>query len=118
MLIINMEEILKERAKNYYKIALYAEENKMHAESISNYFKSLFALCDLILYRTLKRVPKDHTERFNLLKIHDKFIYSILDSLFLTYRETYTKILSANQVNHIKEKIERVFEYAKIDIET
>ncbi|MEW6408448.1 MAG: hypothetical protein AB1465_07245 [Patescibacteria group bacterium] len=118
MFIINMEDILRERAKNYYIIASIAEKKGMYAESISNYFKSLFALCDFILYKKIKQIPKDHSERFSLLKINDKYLYSTLDVLFSTYRETYTKILNIKQVIHVKEKIKMVFEYAKINIPT
>lgn len=111
-----MEKILEERAKNFFIIGIIAQRKYMNAESISNYFKSLFAICDLILYKKTKIIPSDHTERFVLLKEHDHFLYEILDKLFSTYRETYTKTLSSARVDHVKKKLEEVFRYANIEI--
>ena len=111
-----MEEILKERAGNFFVIGTIAQKKDMNAESISNYFKSLFAICDLVLYRKTKIIPKDHTERFVLLKKNDHFLYEILDRLFSTYRETYTKELSSARVDHVKKKLEEVLKYANVEI--
>ncbi len=111
-----MEKILEERSKNFFTIGNIAQKKGMNSESVSNYFKSMFAICDLVLYRKIKIIPKDHTERFSLLKRNSYFLYEMLDRLFSTYRETYTKTLSPARAEHIKRKLEEAFKHANVEI--
>ena len=84
-----MEENLRIKAKNYFILGFIAENLNMPSESASNFFKALFAADDFDLSK-LGEKPKDHTERFNLLKLKSPKLYSLTDRLFSTYRRTYT----------------------------
>ncbi|MBU3896658.1 MAG: hypothetical protein KJ697_01855 [Nanoarchaeota archaeon] len=106
---------LEKKAKNYFILGLFGEKHKMTSEAVSNYFKALFAICDMFLIKKTGFQPKDHTERFRALERTDKFLYRILDELFSVYRETYTKELSPKRVEHIRKRIGEIFDYAKIE---
>lgn len=112
-----MEE-LKQKARNYFLIALLAEKMGMRAESGSNYFKALFAVDDLALQEKLKLAPNDHKERFEMLKAHIPALYEITDRLFSTYRRTYTRELSREELEIVREKVMEAFKNGSIDIPT
>ena len=112
-----MEE-LKQKAKNYFLIALLAEKMGMRAESGSNYFKALFAVDDMALQEKLKHAPHDHNERFEMLKAHIPALYEITDRLFSTYRRTYTRELSNEELEIVREKVMEAFKNGAIDIPT
>lgn len=90
----------------------------MRAESGSNYFKALFAVDDLALQEKLKHAPNDHNERFQMLKSHIPALYEITDRLFSTYRRTYTRELSKEELQIVREKVMEAFKNGAIDIPT
>ena len=110
-----MEE-LKVKAKNYYIIARISEEMEMYSEATSNYFKALSAIDDFTLLKTTNSRPKDHAERFSLLKSKIPKLYYITDRLFSTYRRTYTQELNKGEVPLVRKRVEEAFAYAKIEI--
>lgn len=110
-----MEENLKEKAKNYFILGAIAESLNMNAESASNFFKALFAIDDFDLLKFGDK-PKDHTERFNMLKIKSPKLYLLTDRLFSTYRRTYTQELRKEELQLVKERVKEAFENAGIEI--
>ncbi|MFH1850571.1 MAG: hypothetical protein ABH879_10430 [archaeon] len=70
------------------------------------YFKTLFAIHDFILLKKIGTAPKDHTERFRLLKKEYPDSYELLDSEFNTYRSTYNRIISKETCERIKRLVE------------
>lgn len=119
MLIINiMEENLKIKAKNYFILGTIAEKLNMPSEAATNFFKSLFAVDDAALVDLIKDQPKDHTERFNMLKTNIPELYAITDKLFSTYRRTYTQDLEEDEVRLVKKRVMEAFKNAGIRIPT
>lgn len=113
-----MAEELKQKARNYFLIGLLAEKMGMRAESGSNYFKALFAADDLALQEKINRPPHDHNERFELLKANFPVLYDITDRLFSTYRRTYTRELTKEELALVREKVREAFKNGSIDIPT
>lgn len=111
--MIEDENSLIKKAQNYFKIGEYAESKKMTSESATNYFKSLSAINDLVLLRKNIRV-KNHFERFALLKENDIFLYEITDSLFLIYRDTYSREIKEDELATLKSKVMRALKHAGI----
>ncbi|HLD49101.1 MAG TPA: hypothetical protein VJB11_01955 [archaeon] len=106
---------LEEKARNYYILAVIAETFGMTSEAATNYFKALFAIDDAAITR-IGKAPKDHTERFEVLKASFPNLYRITDRLFSTYRRTYTKDLEKGEVALVKKQVEEAFKYAKIEL--
>lgn len=113
-----MEESLRNKAKNYFILGIIAETLNMFSEAATNFFKALFAADDAALLDLIKDKPKDHTERFNMLKTNIPELYIITDRLFSTYRRTYTQDLEADEVKLVKKRVMEVFKSAKIRIPT
>lgn len=113
-----MVENLKNKAKNYFILGIIAENLNMEAEAATNFFKALFAVDDVALLEKINDKPKDHTERFNMLKENIPELYTITDRLFSTYRRTYTQDLEKEEVKLVKKRIMEAFTNAKISIPT
>ncbi|MBI2629721.1 hypothetical protein HYW76_01340 [Candidatus Pacearchaeota archaeon] len=106
---------LDNKAKDYFIVARISEKIGKFDVACTNYFKSLAAVNDFVLAKK-ELFPKDHNERFFMLKENEPFLYKITSSLFLTYRRTYTKNIDTNEALMLKEKVKEAFEYAKIAI--
>ncbi len=89
----------------------------MRSESASNFFNALFAADDSILAKIGER-PKDHTERFRVLKLKFPGLYIITDKLFSTYRRTYTQELKKEELELVKKRIKDAFKNTNIKIPT
>lgn len=113
-----MADDLKEKARNYFILGVIGATLGMYSESATNFFKALFAVDDAVLFDLIKVKPKDHTERFSMLKVNIPLLYNITDRLFSTYRRTYTKDLSKEEVELVKIKVKEAFENAKISTPT
>ena len=119
MLIINnMADHLRMKSRNYFLLGNIALKLGMPSEAATNFFKALFAADDSALYDQLKLEPKDHTERFDLLRKNNPLLYSITDRMFHTYRRTYTQQLNEEEVLLVRKRVMEVFENAGIDIPT
>lgn len=105
---------LQTKARNYFMLGRIAEMIGMLSEAATNYFKALFAVDDAKLQEKIQSEPKDHTERFALLKASFPELYATTDRLFTVYRRTYTKSLDAEEVARVKTKIIEAFRYARI----
>lgn len=111
-------EELEKKAKNFFILGSIAESLSMLSEATANYFKALFAIDDLELLKKINFKPKDHVERFELLRKNLPFLYSLTDRLFNTYRKTYTKTITKEELFLVKSKIMEAFQNAKITFPT
>ena len=69
-----MEE-LRENAQDFIETADEALEKQKWNVAVANYFRALTNLCDYLIYEKIRIFPKNHNERFNLLKKHFENIY-------------------------------------------
>jgi len=80
-LLENANEFLESGRENFNK--------KRYNVSASDYFKSIVIFCDYLIYNEIKRLPKNHSDRFNLLNLYFKKEYEIVSSLFKKYVKSY-----------------------------
>lgn len=113
-----MTENLKNKAKNYFILGRIAENLNMASESVTNLFKALFAVDDVALLEKINNKPKDHSERFKMLKENIPELYDITDRLFSIYRRTYTQDLEKEEVTLVKKRVMEAFKNAKIRVPT
>lgn len=99
--MITKEQILifKRSADSLYKTGDYTSATIL-------YFKTWFAIQDYILIEKTGQSPKDHTERFRLLKENFYKTYVNLDKEFTTYRDTYSKIINKINCDRIRKIVE------------
>jgi uncharacterized protein (UPF0332 family) len=87
-----VEQLVKERYKN----------------AVILLSKSIFALCDVIIYLKLNKLPKNHSERFRILEEYFEDIYSIVDNIFSHYTDAYSKPVLKETCIKIKNAIHKI----------
>ena len=104
-----MKELL-ENIQRFWRSAYLVYKDEDYTSATILYFKCLFGIFDYIIYSKQKLIPKDHTQRFEILKEDYPKYYLILDKLFQVYRDAYT-----NKINKEKcdEVVKNVLQIAK-----
>jgi HEPN domain-containing protein len=97
-----MKELL-ENAKEFRESGVENLEKKRYNASASDFFKSIVIFCDYLIYDQIKRLPKNHNDRFNLLNIYFKKIYEKVNFLFGIYVKSYNLKMNLKEVFLLKE---------------
>lgn len=87
-LLKNIDEFLDSGNDNLKKTRYNA--------AVSDFFKAIVVSCDFIIYKDTKIVPKNHNERFSLLKKYFADIYERVSGLFGLYIKSYNLRLNKN----------------------
>ena len=91
----NVQEFLDSGKENYTK--------KRYNVCVSDYFKAIVIQCDYLIYREIRKYPKNHRERFQLLEQYFLEIYSKVSELFSTYTDSYNNRLGEKDAKKIME---------------
>ncbi len=110
----NEEQILINNIKQFNKSADLVYKTKDYTSATILYFKTFFAVLDLIILKNTGKIPKGHTERFRILESTFKDLYRILDEDFTIYRQTYTTRISKENCDKVKENVKRIIKGQKI----
>lgn len=78
-----------------------------------SYFKAIVTLCDHNLEENQGVMPKNHNDRFELLKINYPNAYTIVSELFSRYRKTYNQKADEEDAKITKEKLKEIIRYFK-----
>jgi hypothetical protein len=89
-------------------------EKQRYKNATILFSKALFALCDLLIYQKLRRLPKNHTERFRILEEYFQDIYEIADDIFSHYTDAYSKPILKESCEKIKNGIKKITENNKV----
>ncbi len=104
-----MEELEKTFIEEYEGASEQLEKERYKNATIL-FSKSLFALCDLIIYGKLNKLPKNHTERFRILEEYFSDVYSIVDTIFSHYTDSYSKPILKETCEKIKDGIKKIIQ--------
>ena len=105
---------MKELLENVDEFIEAGEESlikKRYNVSASDFFKAIVICCDYLIYNQIKRLPKNHNDRFNLLKLYFKDIYEKVNFLFGIYIKSYNLKMELKEVLLLKKY---VYEIRKI----
>jgi hypothetical protein len=82
----------------------------------ADFFKAIVIFCDYLLYKEMRNIPKNHSERFSLLKQYFSEIYTEVSRLFNTYTNSYNNKVEKEDVIKIRNyayEIKRIAENKK-----
>lgn len=79
--------------------------------------KSLFALCDYLIFIKYKKLPKNHSERFRILELKEPLIYKEVDAIWSRYTDTYSKPSNKEAYGMLKNTIIKISKDEIIDKE-
>jgi len=108
------ENLLKENIKTFLNSAELVYNTQDFTSATILYFKALFTAIDLMILKSKGRIPKDHSERFRILEAFEPVLYSLLDKIYPTYRNTYTTTINKETCDKIKENVKRIIKEQKI----
>ena len=83
-----MEEVLE----NALEFLESGEDNLKKSRfnaSVSDFFKAIVTFADYLIYKEIKRIPKNHSERFELLENNFEDLNRKIRDYFQKYRDSY-----------------------------
>lgn len=83
-----MEELIK-NASEFIESAEDNLKKKRFNVSVADFFKAIVVICDYLIYKEIKILPKNHNERFSLLQKYFSNIYQNVSNLFEIYTKSY-----------------------------
>ncbi len=103
-----IEEELKNNVKTFWESAelIYATGDYTSATIL--YFKAFFVVLDYCILKKRGEVPKDHTDRFRILKIDFPTYYVVLDKYFQIYRDTYSTSIAKEICEELRDHVKRI----------
>ena len=94
-------------------------EDNLHKKRFNaapdSYFKALVTLCDYNLETNQGIAPKNHNERFDLLKINYPFAFSVVSELFSRYRKTYNQMADEDDAKTVKKKLKELIRHFNLE---
>ena len=105
-----LEELEIGFIEEYESALLLLEHSKKKSATIL-LSKALFALIDYILFSKYMKLPKNHAERFRILGQKEPQIYELVDSVWNTYTDTYSKPSAEEAILLLQGVIIRIIAY-------
>ncbi|MBU0628477.1 MAG: hypothetical protein KKC75_04760 [Nanoarchaeota archaeon] len=113
---MNEESLLLENIKEFVKEGKEARLNKAYNSAVTLFFKALAVLCDLYILKKEGFIPKNHTERFEILKSKYSEIYKIMNKDFPVYQQSYRLKINKEYAEVLEKDVEKLIENTKINI--
>jgi hypothetical protein len=110
------ERFLLENIQEFVKQAKQAEKDQSYNSAVTLLFKAIAVLTDLFILKTEGFIPKNHTERFLLLKVKYPEIYKIINKDFPVYQQSYRIKLNKDYADVLKNDLEQLIKITKINI--
>ncbi len=106
--MLNQLEELENTFIEEYESCIILEEYSKNKSITILLSKALFALTDFIIFKKYKKLPKNHSERFRILKEKFPSTYLIVDSLGGEYTDSYSKPALLDSISLLKNGIKKV----------
>ncbi len=110
------EEILEKTGREYFSAGEDEEKKQRYNSAVVLFFKSLASFSDLFLLKQTGRAPSSHNDRFRITKEKFSEIYELLDKDFPFYQESYSKLMSKELAEVIKNDTKIVAEKSEIKL--
>ncbi|MBU0457596.1 MAG: hypothetical protein ABH824_06525 [Nanoarchaeota archaeon] len=70
--------------------------------------KALFALTDYLIFKKYQKLPKNHSEKFRILKEKEEKLYVLIDEIWSTYTDSYSKPALYDSINMLQNVIKNI----------
>jgi|SRR3989338_11627548 len=102
------EKILWENVQEYLETAEQVFLEKKYNSAATLFFKAICAAADLFIFKKEGFVPSSHTHRFRVVQEKYPFLYEMLDQDFPFYQDSYTKKLSIDAVEVLRDDAHQI----------
>lgn len=89
------------------KILIGLSKNKSALILLS---KALFALTDYVIFKKYKKLPKNHSERFRILKEKEFKVYEKVDKIWDKYINSYSQPTLNESISLLRSTIKEIAE--------
>lgn len=113
---MSTEQFLLENVKEFVSQAKKAANDSSYNSAVTLLFKAIAVMSDLFILKAEGFIPKNHTERFQLLKSKYFEIYKILNKDFPVYQQSYKIKLNKEYVRILEDDIKQLIKITKISI--
>ena len=107
------EKILLENLQEYLEQGEQAFLHQKYNTAATLFFKAICAAADLYLFRKAGIIPSSHTHRFNSAEVKYPHLYQILEKDFPFYQDSYTRKISKEAVEVLRDDAYRIKELAQ-----
>ncbi|NQV08737.1 hypothetical protein HQ529_02690 [Candidatus Woesearchaeota archaeon] len=114
---MNQENELKNTFIEEYSSAKMLKKQGRLKSAVILISKSLFVLCDYIIFRKYKKLSKNHADRFRILQLKENKIYLEVDSVWSKYTDTYSKPSNYESYDILNKAIINIIENEELDKE-
>ena len=104
---INLDD-LKANIQEYIEVGEMAFKQGKYNSAIIMYFKAMVGICDYIIKRDLNLEPKNHGERFFILRRYYPDVYRIVDRFFSFYRDAYERRITKREAGELRNAVLRL----------
>jgi len=111
---MSSSEILLQNIREFSTETAKSAESGSYNSAVTLLFKAVAA--DLFILGKEGFIPKNHTERFSILKSKYPSIYHILNKDFPVYRQSYRIKLNKEYVGVLENDLKRLIDIAKITL--
>ena len=113
---MSSSELLIKNIVEFYNEANQALLNNSLNSAATLYFKALVVSIDYYIYKNKNIIPKNHSERFQILKDNYANLYELLDKDFPLYQKTYSLRAKKEEVQILKNDAKKIIEDLDIKV--
>ncbi len=113
---MTLNQTLLENVQEFKKESEKAKADNAYNSAVTLCFKAVAVLVDLFLLKKEGFIPKNHTERFEILRAKHKQVYLVLDKIFPLYQQSYRLKMGLQQLEVIENEFRKLAEITGIDI--
>jgi len=106
-------EHLQENAREFFESGEDNLKKQRFNAATSDFFKAIVVSCDYLIYSEIKRLPKNHGDRFSILEKYFPTIYEIVSKLFRPYTNSYNLKSTKRQAEKFKEYAKEIQEFIR-----
>jgi hypothetical protein len=107
---VGSKDLLRKNILEFYSEAKQSEINKSYNSAATLYFKAIVVAIDYIIFLEKSIIPKNHTQRFEILKKEYPKYYDLLDKDFPLYQKTYSLRAKKEEVEVLKNDARQIIE--------
>ena len=107
---------MKEILENAFEFIASSEDNVKKQRwnaAVSDFFKAISNFCDYLIYTEMRVFPKNHNERFDLLKKYFIDVHRKVFELFQIYRNSYNLRLKREDAESVRSYAYEIREFVK-----
>ncbi|ADT85194.1 hypothetical protein [Thermococcus barophilus] len=109
---INLDD-LKANIQECIEVGEIAFKRGKYNSATIMYFKAMVGICDYIIKRDLGLEPKNHAERFAVLRLHYRDLYKVVNKYFDFYRDAYERRITKREVGELRNAVLRLADRIK-----